>query len=87
MSEIPRNPRPALNPADAAALLRDAPDHFLLTPEATAAILGFSNAKSLEKQRFLGTGPAFVKVGRLVRYPAGRVREYLASLPVQKMAG
>lgn len=87
MSENHRKPRPAINQVEAAALLRDAPDTFLFTPETTAAILGFDTVKSLEKQRFIGVGPEYVKVGRLVRYPAGKVREYLANLPPQRLAG
>ncbi len=46
------------------------------TTKETAQILNVSVAW-LERQRWLGTGPKYTKVGRSVRYPDTFLKEYL----------
>lgn len=50
----------------------------LLTPEATARRLGCA-VKTLSKMRMAGTGPNFVKVGKLCRYTESAVAEWIAA--------
>ncbi|BCO35496.1 helix-turn-helix domain-containing protein [Mycobacterium heckeshornense] len=50
----------------------------LATPAEVAEALGTSPA-GLAQMRYRGTGPAFVKVGRRVRYRWSDVRDYLAA--------
>ena len=50
---------------------------LLSTPD-VARITGRS-VSTLEKDRLFGTGPAFVKIGRLVKYRPRDVREWLQS--------
>ena len=50
----------------------------ILTPAAVAAQTGFSE-KTLANWRVLGQGPAFFKVGRLVRYRPESVDAWIAS--------
>jgi len=53
------------------------PTLFLSTPQA-AELLGISR-KTLEKWRLVGGGPAFRKVGRLVRYTSDDLQNWLDS--------
>jgi predicted DNA-binding transcriptional regulator AlpA len=48
----------------------------LLTPNDAADFLRLSSSW-LAKARMRGDGPAFVKIGRSVRYAEGSLREYL----------
>jgi excisionase family DNA binding protein len=50
----------------------------LLTPPDAADFLRIS-VRTLERLRVTGTGPIFVKVGRLVRYPQSSLDSWLAS--------
>lgn len=50
---------------------------FLKTPEA-AELLNVSIAW-LERQRWLGTGPKYIKIGRSVRYPDAELAKYIAA--------
>ena len=50
----------------------------ILTTKQAAEILNVSVAW-LERQRWLGTGPSYVKVGRSVRYLESSIIEYLKS--------
>lgn len=56
----------------------DSDDDRLLPPKAVARHLNCSESK-LAKDRMAGTGPAFVKVGRLVKYTPLALREYEAA--------
>lgn len=47
--------------------------------ERQAARLLALSPKTLEKMRALGSGPDFVRVGRLVRYPRTKVLEWARS--------
>lgn len=51
-----------------------------------AELLGCSVA-TLRKWRLLGTGPAYVKVGRLVRYREADLMAYLDAHCVQPVGG
>lgn len=48
-----------------------------LNTREAAKILNVSIAW-MERQRWLGTGPQYIKVGRAVRYPENLLHEYLA---------
>lgn len=48
----------------------------LLSPEYLAEHLGVSEGQ-LAQMRYLGTGPAYVKVGARVRYAASDVEDWL----------
>jgi excisionase family DNA binding protein len=48
----------------------------LLTQDEAARRLGMS-VRSLERHRVAGTGPRFVKLGRLVRYREADLREWI----------
>ena len=50
----------------------------LLTQREAAAQLRLS-ARTLERLRVSGTGPAYVKTGRLVRYREQDIEEFVAS--------
>lgn len=50
----------------------------LLTPKQTAEFLGISH-RTLESMRLKGEGPAYFKVGRLVRYPDSLIEKWLLS--------
>ena len=50
----------------------------LLRPEDVANLLGVP-AKTLEMWRYRGTGPRFVKLGRLVRYVESDLDEWVRS--------
>ena len=50
----------------------------LLSTSDVARISGRS-VSTLEKDRLFGTGPAFLKIGRLVKYRPSDVREWLQS--------
>ena len=50
----------------------------LLSTSDVARITGRS-VSTLEKDRLFGTGPAFVKIGRLVKYRPCDLREWLQS--------
>lgn len=54
----------------------------LLTPEAVSSLLSIpvGSLKDMRKKSSHGAGPAYVKIGRLVRYPVGSVRRFLRSL-------
>jgi hypothetical protein len=52
----------------------------LLTDEDVARITGRSRS-TLQKDRVVGRGPRFVRVGRLVRYRPVDVQSYLDKLP------
>ena len=86
MSRI-RRTRLAADPILAGKILDTVPDEFLLTPEVVAAAQGFGTVIPLEKQRHAGDGPEFVRVGKLVRYPAGKVRKYLSMLAPRQISG
>jgi len=53
-----------------------APFERLLTPAEAASALGVS-LSWLAKARLRGDGPAFIKIGRTVRYSESAIREYL----------
>lgn len=55
----------------------------LVTERDVAALSSLSPA-FLQKLRRNGTGPAFVRVGAAVRYPAGAVRAWLDTLSSQR---
>lgn len=76
----------AVDPVEAARIFEAAPDAFPLPPETVAGIMGFANVRPLDKQRFEGIGPKFIKVGRLVRYRAGDLRAYLEGRPALQAA-
>ena len=52
----------------------------------TAEVLGCSVA-ALRKWRLLGNGPAYVKVGRLIRYAETDLRAYLDANRVSQQIG
>jgi hypothetical protein len=54
----------------------EGPDDALMDTASAAIWLGCST-QLLEKMRFEGTGPAYCKVGRLVRYRLGTLRAYI----------
>lgn len=58
-------------PTPVATDLKDAPAY--LTPKETAKILGVTPA-ALSRWRYVGGGPKYIRIGRVVRYP-------LADLP------
>ena len=51
---------------------------ILLTTTQAADFLGISK-RTLDGMRLSGRGPAYVKVGSLVRYPATELEEWLLS--------
>lgn len=53
---------------------------MFLTAADTARVLGIS-AGTLAAMRCQGRGPAYVKVGRLVKYDPADVRAYVEGLP------
>ena len=57
----------------------------LTTPE-TAELLNVSVAW-LERQRWLGTGPSYVKIGRNVRYPESVLWDYVSANLVETIPG
>jgi hypothetical protein len=52
-------------------------DDELLTPEALAEVIPHGNVRNLERWRMLGTGPAFVRLGRRVYYRRSAVSAWL----------
>jgi excisionase family DNA binding protein len=50
----------------------------LLTAKEAAALLGISH-RTLAAMRLKGSGPTYVKVGWLVRYPKSKLEEWLLS--------
>lgn len=50
----------------------------LLTTKQAAELLGISD-RTLAAMRLSGTGPVYVKVGWLVRYPKNKLEEWLVS--------
>lgn len=50
----------------------------LLLPDEAAAWLGMS-PRTLSDWRIAGTGPRFVKIGRLVRYRVADLQEWVAA--------
>lgn len=50
----------------------------LLTPSKAAEVLDV-NTKTLANWRSLGIGPAYIKVGRLVKYTEEAINEWLTS--------
>jgi hypothetical protein len=58
----------------------------LLTPEALSAELGVP-VKTLAQWRYLRNGPAWVKVGRHVRYRRGDVDGWLSDLVTRPRGG
>ena len=58
----------------------------LLNTSDVARITGRS-ISTLEKDRLFGTGPAFIKVGRLVKYRPHDVREWLQSFQTVRSTG
>ena len=50
----------------------------LLDQHEAAQILKIS-VRTLERRRATGTGPRFIRVGRLVRYRAGDLEEWIAN--------
>ena len=57
------------------------PDNPLMRSDAVAEYLGVQ-IPALEKWRQLGTGPAYVKVGRLVRYRKSALDAWLTERTV-----
>lgn len=53
-----------------------APDPALFAQETVAAILGCSLA-TIERDRWLGAGIPFIKIGRMVRYRKSDIRSWL----------
>ena len=60
------------------------PDNLLLNTKETADLCGLK-PETLRQMRMVGTGPSFLKVGRLVRYRPETVAAWVAELPEQKM--
>ena len=58
-----------------------APTRDLGTPKEVAEYLGVPEA-TLKQWRYLGTGPAFIRVGRHVRYRWAEVEAYLRAQTV-----
>ena len=58
------------------------PCNVLWTPEQTARFLGLANLRSLNAWRLRRQGPAYIKVGRLVRYRPANVHEWLTKQTV-----
>ena len=56
----------------------------LLDSNQVADMIGI-RPDTLRQYRHLGTGPAFVKLGRLVRYKPDTVLEWIASLEEQTL--
>jgi predicted DNA-binding transcriptional regulator AlpA len=54
----------------------------LLDDNELAAVMGRSRSR-IQKDRLEGRGPPFVKIGRLVRYRADDVRDYLRSCTIR----
>jgi predicted DNA-binding transcriptional regulator AlpA len=73
--------RPA---AVATATAPELPQGFerLLDDNELAAVIGRSRSR-IQKDRLEGRGPPFVKIGRLVRYRADDVRNYLRSCTIR----
>ncbi|MBN9051012.1 MAG: helix-turn-helix domain-containing protein [Rhizobiales bacterium] len=53
----------------------------LLDQTEVAKKLGIS-PRTLERMRLMGTGPAFIKIGRLVRYRACDLERFIAAATV-----
>jgi hypothetical protein len=53
-------------------------DKALLTPTEAAAYLR-SNTRTLERWRAIGSGPAFVKIGRKVAYTGAALGKFVAA--------
>ena len=50
----------------------------MLTPEEVSAVLGV-DVRTLANWRWKGKGPGYIKVGKLVRYPASAIIEYMGN--------
>jgi predicted DNA-binding transcriptional regulator AlpA len=60
-------------------------DH-LLTQDAAARFLGLKNARTLSEWRVRREGPAYYKIGSLVRYRAEDIAAFIASRRVDTAA-
>lgn len=54
----------------------------LLTPKQVSAQLGGIPEKTLTQWRYLGVGPAYVKIGRHIRYRPQAVERWIADRTV-----
>ena len=54
-----------------------------LNPPRIAAQILRTSVRTLERMRATGTGPKFIKVGRLVSYTDQHLEEYIAAQTVQ----
>jgi excisionase family DNA binding protein len=61
-------------------------DTHLLTPDDAAAYLGALPVRTLERWRYAGTGPAFVRVGKHVRYRLADLDAWIAERRVDPQA-
>ncbi len=59
-------------------------DTLLLNTEKAAVLCGLKPG-TLRQMRMVGTGPSFLKLGRLVRYRPETVAAWVAELPERKM--
>lgn len=62
-----------------------APDHLLLTATETAEFLAVSPI-TLQDWRYRRIGPAYVKVGKSVRYRLGALRLWIANQTIEPNA-
>lgn len=74
------SPAAAAKPS-AGELLQD--HERLLDENELEIVLGGRSRSRIQKDRLEGRGPPFIKIGRLIRYRAGDVRDYLRSCTVR----
>jgi hypothetical protein len=55
-------------------------DDILLDQSEALALLGKRCERTLKRWRELGTGPAYVRVGRAIYYRSGAIRQWLLGL-------
>lgn len=55
------------------------PDHIILLIEKEAAKALALSPKTLRNWRVIGAGPPFVRIGRLIRYRASDVTQFIES--------
>ena len=64
-------------------LLKNRPNNLQTVNEHQAAIITGFSVKGLQQRRWLGKPPAYLKVGRLVRYRVSDLEQFLDSCTVE----